>query len=449
MTGNGETSHHDPRCFSIVTIGVDLASSKAADLTKFSLDEQAARIALRRLHERFAEVLVLATCHRTELTVLTAHPDRAGPAAAEIAFPTIAQSGRLPAEFVVRRDRAAVAHLFGVTAGLESILVGEREIFAQARQAIRRARNEQTIGPIFDQLLRMTVATGRRVRRETTIERKTASIGHSVVTLAQNEFGSLQGLRLVVIGSGQAAKSVLHAFQNYPLGSRIVANRTESRAESVAQNFASEAVDIQQAGDALARSDLVVLATADPERLSLLPKPRNGSSRPLVFDLGPSSQRSDIDARSSYYSIEDIYNIAAARNTASAATTTEAIAIIDEEVSHFFNWWSRRDLIPVVTALVKQSDRIAAQSLAEALKRAGPLTPRQHAAMEHLATAVARRLTHAPLERLSTSGSTRNLTRAAIEMFGLQTSEDTEDGKDQPEPEIRQNDSVRADASLG
>jgi glutamyl-tRNA reductase len=209
-----------------------------------------------------SEAVVLSTCNRTEIY---ASVERFHGAVGDVrAF--LAGLGFLaPEEFVDHlytfHDTAAVAHLFGVTAGLDSVVLGESEILGQVRAAWEAAGEEGAAGPALNLLFRHALEVGKRARTETGIGRHTASVSSAAVALATERLGALARRRVLVLGAGDMAEGMVVALAKAGVEEVLVANRTWDRAEALAERVGGRAVRLTDLADALAGVDLLLTST--------------------------------------------------------------------------------------------------------------------------------------------------------------------------------------------
>ena len=185
---------------------------------------------LRELMARpgITEAVVLSTCNRTELYVVGEAADSAREA--------------LPPDVALYSERNcdAARHLYRVVSGLESMVVGEAEIQGQVKRAYERALAAHTTGPMTNKLFRAALATGKRVRTETTISAGNASVASVAVESARSLVGDLADRHVVIIGAGENSEQVAKAFHFHGVTTMFVANRRRDRAIALAQRYGGE-----------------------------------------------------------------------------------------------------------------------------------------------------------------------------------------------------------------
>jgi glutamyl-tRNA reductase len=250
----------------LVAVGISHRTATVALREQVALTEPAARDLLGDLRSMagVSGAVVLSTCNRTELYAVVETP-----AAVEPLRGALAARGRLGSEAVAAAGFAhtgidALAHLFRVAAGLDSMVVGESEIQHQVRRAAAIAAEEAMLGPDLDAVFRDALSVGRRVRRETGIGRGAVSTASVCVGLARRALGDLTGRPALVIGAGAMASSAARALARNGIGSIVVANRTPSGAQRLAEECGGRAVGLGGLAAEVARADLVVACTGAP-----------------------------------------------------------------------------------------------------------------------------------------------------------------------------------------
>ena len=165
------------------------------------------------------------------------------------------------------RSSEAARHLFRVTAGLDSMILGEAEIQGQVKRAYELALVEGATGPILNRLFRGALAAGKRARSETAISEKGVSISSVAVELAQRTLGDLTQRRVLVIGAGETAELTARALAARGVETVFIANRHYDRAIGLAQRFGGEAVRFEELPEQLQQADIVVSATNSPHHI--------------------------------------------------------------------------------------------------------------------------------------------------------------------------------------
>jgi glutamyl-tRNA reductase len=328
---------------SLVAVGLSHRTATVALRERAALTEPAARALLGDLRSTAAvsAAAVLSTCNRTELYAIAA-----GPGAVEALREALAARGRLDAEAVAaagfaRAGRDALAHLFRVTAGLDSLVVGEPEIQHQVRRAAAVAGDEGTLRGPLREAFRHALAAGRRVRRDTGIGRGAVSTASVGVELARRALGDLDGRPALVVGAGAMASSMARALARHGVAGPVVCNRTRAGARQLAAEVGGRAAPLGALAAELERADLAVLCTGAPEpvlsrRVVARAIARRGG-RPLVFldlamprDVEPAVASLDGVV---LFDVDDLRMAADANRSGRALEALRAEVIVDAEVA--------------------------------------------------------------------------------------------------------------------
>jgi glutamyl-tRNA reductase len=378
-------------------------------------------------HDRVHEAVALFTCNRTELYLVTDDALEAENAALAILS---RQAELRPTELIGSlyslRNREAVEHLFSVTSGLDSMIVGEAEVQGQVKRAYEMALVEGVSGPVSNRLFRDALAAGKRVRTETGVARSNVSISTVAVQLASDFLGELAGRRVLVIGAGENAELTARALRDRGVETLFVANRRYDRALGLAQRFGGQAITFDDMPRELEKADIVVTSTGAPhqivgrEELEFVAASRMG--RPLVMidlavprDIEPSVRDCPGIA---LYDMDDLQRAIARNLDAREAEAEEALVIVRQEVERFEQWIASLDVVPTISALRRRADDVVRQVLAENEPRWESLSEADRERVEVMARAVVSRLLHEPTVRLKDRGS-YNYLHTLRELFGL------------------------------
>ena len=381
--------------------------------------------------EQVREAAALSTCNRTELYLVVADPVEAESAA----LGALARQAEIrPTELVGHlyslRSSDAARHLFRVTAGLDSMILGEAEIQGQVKRAYELALVEGATGPILNRLFRGALAAGGRARDETGISRRGVSISSVAVELAQRTLGDLAERRVLVIGAGETAELVARALVARGVTAVFIANRRYDRAIGLAQRFGGRAVRFDELPAQLEAADIVVSATNSPhhivERDDLTQVMRQRGGRPLLIvdiavprDVDPACREI---AGVSLHDVDDVQQIVATNTGEREAEARRAEQILAAELERFEEWLSSLEVVPTIAALRERADEIVRRVLAENATRWESLSDADRKRLEAMAAAIASRLLHEPTLRIKRAAGEDDAylyVNALRELFGL------------------------------
>jgi glutamyl-tRNA reductase len=355
------------------------------------------------------EAVAVFTCNRTELYMVV--PD---PVAAEAAvLGWLARRADIPPTelaasiFVLRRD-AASRHLFRVTAGLDSAIIGEAEVQGQVKRAFEEAMARGMTGPLSNQLLRAALTTGKRVRAETRVAERHLSVPSLAVNLAREQLGDLAAREVVILGAGETSELTARALAQQGATAVLVANRRYERAHVLARRFGGRAIGFEGLPEALARVDIVLAATSSPrpmievEELAQVMSWRDG--RPLMlFDLAvPRDIHPDCGELDgvALYNVDDLQAMASRNRSLREGEAHQAERIVEDEVRRFEVWLEAREVVPTVAALRRHGDRVASHVIAENSGRWESLSARDQERVEAMARSIVKRLLHEPIHKI-------------------------------------------------
>jgi glutamyl-tRNA reductase len=426
---------HEEVSVPVVVVGLHERDAPLELSEQVALSEEELPKALAGLGDspHLSEVVILSTCMRTEVYAVAERfhdgvadirrffADRLG---AGTAAATLAEA------LVVDHDEAAVQHLFAVSSGIDSPVLGEGEVLRQVRAAHERARHERASGPVLDGLFRHAVEVGKRARAETGIARGITSLAHVAVALATEHLGgSLAGKRIVVVGAGEMGKGFIGAVPSFgKLADLVVISRSRAKAAALAGAAGGRHVGLGDLGAELARADLLFSATSAPETLlgtEDLRRARATRRRLLIVDAAVPR---DVDpAVASFPGVtlrdfDDLRSFAEASMATRRAEIDRVQAIIAEELRRYAFDVQGRSVAPVVSALHERAELIRSAEVARIDAVLARLAEDDRAAVESLTRRIVAKLVYEPTVQVkAAAGSPRGerLAEALQALFGL------------------------------
>jgi glutamyl-tRNA reductase len=416
----------------LLALGVSHKTAPVEVRERLALPEQRAYEFVRDLRGAadVQEAVAISTCNRTELYLVVSDPVEAESAALTM---LASQAGirltGLASAIYSHRNCDAARHLYRVTAGLESMVVGEAEIQGQVKRAYETALAKETTGPLTNRLFTAALQTGKRVRTETAIGERALSLPAVAVALAREQLGSLRGREVVIVGTGETSELAARALADSGVRTVFVASRRRDRAVSLAKRYGGDSVAFDELPQALERADIVVAATASPHLLlearELAAVMQDRGQRPLMLiDLAVPR---DIDASCgeidgvSLYDIDDLEAVVARNRRVRQAEARKAEGIVEEEIQSFASWLGSLEVLPTLAALRSKADGIAAGVVQENADRWESASPRDLERVNALAHAIVNRILHEPTVRLKELRDDRMHARMALirDLFGL------------------------------
>ncbi len=417
----------------LLALGVSHKTAPLELRERMALTEGRAVGVLGELLERgeVLEAAAISTCNRTELYLYAADPVGAEAVALGLlSREASTQPTDLVGHLYSLRASAAAEQLFRVTAGLDSMIIGETEIQGQVKRAYELALVEGATGPILNRLFRAALAAGKRARTETAISERSMSIPSVAVELAQRTLGELDDRRVLVVGAGETAELTARALASKGVEAIFIANRHYDRAIGLAERFGGHAVRFEELPEELVGADIVVTSTSSPhhvierEELAEVMTARGG--RPLLLidlavprDIHPASREV---AGTSLYDMDDLQALVERNVSGREAEARRVEGILRGELARFDGWLATQDVTPTIAALRERADEVVERVLAENEQRWEGMTDADRVRLEAAAKSIASRLLHEPTLRLKRDADDTNAyAKVAVlrELFGL------------------------------
>jgi glutamyl-tRNA reductase len=386
---------------SILVVSVSHKSTSVSDLAQLALDASAAAKLAEQLvgSEHIDEAVVLSTCNRTELyaSVSRFHGalDDATQALADIAG---LRPGELRSLCAVFFDEGAVAHVFSVASGLDSLVVGESQILGQVKAALTLAQAQETVGTVLNSLFQQAIRVGKRVHTETGIGAAGRSLISAAYRLLTDELGALAGQRVLVVGAG--AMAGLAARTAATDGASVTcANRTLARAERLAEAVGGTAVPLADLPQALAGTDVLVTCTgARTLRIGL--DDLAGTPVRGIVDLAlPADVAPEVIAHG--VCLVNLDRLVTDQpDAASAQEIDDARDLVREEVAAFLGLRRAAQVAPTVVALRSMASAVVAGELRRLEARLPQLDDHEREQIQRSMRRIVDKLLHTPTVRV-------------------------------------------------
>ena len=413
---------------SLLVLGLDHRTAPVDLRERLSVEREQLPEALSRLAEYVPQSAILSTCNRTEVYVYDS--DDIG-LVGRVGDFMIGYSG-VPGPELERHvyqlwETDCVAHLFRVAGGLESMIVGERQILGQVRAAFSAASQGGYTKSPLTRVFHSALRAGRRVHRETSIGQHSRSVSRAAVQLARGMFDRLDERRALVIGAGVAGRMVARALADAGVRQITVTNRTHWRAEELAQDLGGVARPFTDLPAALAESDLVISSTGSPgyvvdaAMLSEATARRDDREPILMIDIAVPR---DIDPavadfqQVQLFDIDALGQVAEVNLDAMSDEIRKAAHVVDSEVSRFVEWWNSSDTMELAVSLRRRAEAVRQQEIARTLKLLGADPDGELAGrLDAMTNALVKKLLHQPTAELRSADSAA-IFPAALRMFG-------------------------------
>lgn len=370
----------------IVNVRITHKTARVPLLEAVSFKDKTDAYAEIRSLDGVQESVLLQTCNRIELYLVSEHGDRTVKSAVDLLEKRASadpEEACKAVEYGVNGE--ALNHLLRVASGLESMVVGEDQVINQVWNAYLEAEKAKATGPVLSLLFNRAVNVGRRVRRETGINKGAVSIGSAAVELAEKLLGSLNEKKILVMGAGETGTLIAKAMARRCLNPIFVANRTYDRAFRLAEELGGKAVMFDKLGAVLVDADVVFCSTSAPhylltkELVSWLLSARQNRDL-IVIDVSNPRNVEEAIKELPYvklYNIDDLTSIAEHNKAERQKSMEDAQGIVDEELRALEQAVKANSISKTVSTLLSQVEGNRQRELSKALDMMGALDERQ------------------------------------------------------------------------
>ncbi|MDO4909889.1 MAG: glutamyl-tRNA reductase [Corynebacterium sp.] len=421
---------------SILVVGMNHRCAPVEMLERVSMDDATRIQATKELvdNPNISEAMIISTCNRVEFYAVTKgfHPG-VNAVIDLIQRYSGVDSADLRSHLFVRYADAAAEHLLQVTAGLDSMVVGEQQIIGQVRTAYQLAQEAGTAGQTLHAIAQCALRTGKRVHTETQID----EAGPSMVSFAldsaleQNGWADMRGRTALVMGAGVMASMAATYLGKAGAKELIIANRTFLRAQTLADHaieagVLARAIHFDERATVYGSVDMIVSATGADSRIvnaaDIPPRCPTGRQKLVLVDLSLPRDIEDECADIPGVSLVNIESLHELATNQSQEPTAAAEAIVAEELAAYTSAERVKDIAPSVAALRSEAAKMVATELNRLNARTPMMDDSDRAEVERAMRRLVDKLLHQPMVRakeLAAHSSTVSYESALKELFGL------------------------------
>jgi glutamyl-tRNA reductase len=416
-----------------MVIGVNYRTAPVAVRERFWIAEDRRCEALLQLShaEGIDEVVVLATCTRTEFILWTS--DASTASGSVLNFLTREYGLKLSEwkHFYRKLDEQALEHIFRVASSLDSMVVGEPEIVAQVKSAWELAQQVGTTGRFLDAVFQKALTVGKRVRNETAISNAAVSVPYAAVELAKQIFGSLKDRKVLLLGAGKMGETAARYLIKNGANDVRVINRTLDHAQQLAQSLNGRALPFEERLAQVREADVVISSTSCPhvvltrEEMEQVVAQRDGAPVLLVDIAVPRDIESSVRKVKGVflYDIDELEQVTKRNEGERQNAAADAEKIVAEEARLFRAKLASERVVPTIVALRGRLDEISRQELEALQQEFGPLTEEQVRTLETLAARITQRISNSlarELKELPEKVEQDRMTQAVQRLFHLE-----------------------------
>ncbi|MBF2037105.1 MAG: glutamyl-tRNA reductase [Leptolyngbyaceae cyanobacterium T60_A2020_046] len=397
----------------IAVVGLSHKTAPVEVREKLSIPTQQTAEAIAHLtsYPHIEEVSILSTCNRLEIHIVT---DQADQGVREV-IQFLSEYGKVPLaelreHLFILLHQDAIMHLMRVSAGLDSLVLGEGQILAQVKHAHKLGQQHNGVGRILNRLLKQAITAGKRVRTETSIGTGAVSISSAAAELAKLKVPDLEAKRICILGAGKMARLLVqHLLSKDPCQITIL-NRSIGRADELAAQFNGAGIQtgtLDTMLDTVCASDVVFTCTSSIEpildRAKLEPVLPSGHTL-MLFDISvPRNVHTDVNELTAVhaFNVDDLKAVVAQNQESRRQMAMEAEALLEEEVEAFMDWWRSLDTVFTISSLRSKIEAIREQELEKALSRLGnEFAGKNQEVIEALTRGIVNKILHDPMVQL-------------------------------------------------
>jgi glutamyl-tRNA reductase len=420
----------------LMVVGLNYRTAPVGVRERFWISEDRRYQALVQLSraEGIEEVVVLATCNRTEFLLWVSDVTLAANSVMRLLSSEYGLKLCEWKHFYRLLDEAALLHIFRVASSLDSMVVGEPQIISQVKQAWQQAQKVGATGRFLDAVLQKALTVSKRVRSETAIGNAAVSVPYAAVELTRKIFGTLENKKVLLLGAGKMSELSARGLLNHGAGSVKVINRTLEHAAELAAKLGGVAIPFEERWQPMAEADIIISSTSCPHTILSREEAetlvRGRKDQPLVIvDI---ALPRDIDSSVHevkgvfLYDLDDLENVVDHNAGERGAAAADAQKILQAEAQGFTRKLMAERVVPTIVALRQRLDEICRQELDSFRQENGPFSKDQdemlNAVMSQMTKRIAGSLAR-ELKELPERVEQDQMTVAVQRLFHLQTPE--------------------------
>lgn len=397
----------------IAVIGLSHKTAPVEVREKLSIPTPKTADAIARLtsYPHVREVSILSTCNRLELHLVLTNAENGIREVTQF----LSEYGGVPVDelrphlFILLQEDA-IMHLLRVSAGLDSLVLGEGQILAQVKHALAEGQKHKGMGRILGRLFKDAIKAGKRVRTETSIGTGAVSVSSAAAELAQMKIPNFVDCKITIIGAGKMGRLLVKHLVSKRAINITLLNRSIQRADDLAAEYPDIAIrtgTMDSMIEAVSDADIVFTCTSSEHPVldcdNLGPCVAAGRSVSL-FDISvPRNVHQNVTtvAGVTAYNVDDLKAVVAQNQESRRQMAQEAEGILEEELTQFVKWWRSLDTVSTISSLRTKVEAIREQELEKALSRLGAdFSDKHRNVVEALSRGIVNKILHDPMTQL-------------------------------------------------
>jgi len=331
----------------------------------------------------------------------------------------------------IEEDDASLEHLFRVTAGIDSMVLGETQILGQVKKSFLQGQELGTTGTVYNHLFKQAVTFAKRAHSETAIGENAVSVSYAAVELAKKIFGTLKNKHVAILGAGKMGELAIQNLYGSGVGKVTVMNRTFEKAQNLADKFDGSAKTMNELQCTLLEADILISSTGatdyviDHDLMQFVAKIRKGDPLFMVDIAVPR----DLDPKIAelpnvfLYDIDDLQGIVNANLAERERAASQIMDMISIEISEFKEWFATLGVVPVIAALRKKASRIQEETMLSIENKMPDLTERERKVLSKHTKSIINQLLKEPIlqaKEMANSPLAKEQLQLFQQIFGIE-----------------------------
>ncbi|MFD0588313.1 glutamyl-tRNA reductase [Paenibacillus sp. GCM10027627] len=418
----------------IIAVGLNYRTAPVEVREKFAIAEKELPAALKGLlgTQSIMECVIVATCNRTELYAVVDRHQLCGHYIRSFMEKWFnLPRGQFTNHLYMHEDEKAIQHLFKVTSGLDSMVIGETQILGQVKNAFLLAQSQKATGTLFNMLFKQAVTLAKRAHSQTMIGEAAVSVSYAAVELGKQIFGQFNKKKVMILGAGETGELTAKHLYSNGADSVIVANRTFERAVQLADKFGGVPWSMEEAASRLHEIDILISSTGAEgyilTREQVQTAMQKRKSKPLFMidiavprDLDPSIAAVE---NVFLYDIDDLEGIVQSNLQQRHQEAAKIEAMIAEEMEQFEQWYRTLGVVPLIRALQTKSADIHEETMNSLANKLPGLGEHELKVIRKLTKSIVNQMMQDPILRIKEMAGERKADEAMdmfVKLFALE-----------------------------
>lgn len=361
----------------VIVIGLNHKTAPVNVREKIAFSPTECGQGLLELKQIVSERVIVSTCNRTEIYLATKGKEDKIPSLLEwlARFKGIEHKQLVPYLYI-HKDDTAVQHILRVVCGLDSMVLGEPQIFGQVKDAHALAFKHNASGAMLNRLMQYSFNIAKKIRTQTAIGANPVSVAYAAVSLSKQIFTRLEEQNALLVGAGETIELVGRHLITHGIGHITVANRSLDNAQKLAKQFSGDAITLDQIANQLVKSDIVISSTAAPIPIigkGSVEKALKKRKHSPIFMVDIAVPR-DIEAEVStlddvyLYTVDDLQSVIKSNMKSRQDAAERAEIMVNQEVGAYMEWLQAQKQMGLIKTYRDDANIMRQETLAKALR---------------------------------------------------------------------------------